>query len=263
MTPYIMDNAAEGERIEQKTDVVLTRGQLDWAGFAAGNHVLDLGCAAGTTSRIMAELVGRDGRVVGVDASETRIGDARRRTASDSVEFRHGTAEAIPLDDDVVDVAWSRFLFEYLPEPTHALREMIRVTKPGGTVAVSDLDGNCTWHDGMDTALRDELASAIESFGRGFDPGVGRKLPAMFLSSGLTDVQIDIRPYHVVCGRITEPELSHWRMKLTGVREALIGLGWSNERANALSAGFESHLLDERTFTYSVLVTVKGTRGST
>ncbi|MEZ6243540.1 MAG: methyltransferase domain-containing protein [Phycisphaerales bacterium] len=260
MSSYIMDNEAEGERIEQKTDSVLTREQLAWAGLTHGQRVLDLGCAAGTTSRIMADIVGPAGQVIGVDASGQRVEDARHRTASGNAEFRHGHADAVPLEDDAVDLAWSRFLYEYLPEPDKALREMIRVTKPGGTVVVSDLDGNCIWHDGMGSALQSEIAAAIDSFGPGFDPGVGRRLPAMFLASGLVDIDVDIRAYHIVCGRLTEPALIHWRMKLDGVRRSLADLGWPEERADALAKGFENHLLDDRTFTYSVLITVKGTK---
>jgi SAM-dependent methyltransferase len=198
---YIMDNASEGERVEQKTDAALTTEQLKWAGLHIGDSVLDLGCAAGTTSRIMAGLVGPEGRVVGVDASSMRVEDARSRTTDAHIEFVIGDAESIPLEDDSFDVCWSRFLFEYLPRPARVLREMIRVTRPGGSVVVSDLDGNCIWHAGMDDHLQREIAAAIATFGPGFDAEVGRKLPALFLASELSEVSLDIRPYHVVSGR--------------------------------------------------------------
>jgi len=257
-----MDNPAEGERVEQKTDGTLTVEQLRWSGLAEGMRVLDLGCAAGTTARIMAELVGPTGEVIGVDASDARIWDARSRTDAKQVIYRVGLADNVPIVDDEVDLAWSRFLFEYLADSRPALREMIRVTKPGGTVAVSDLDGNCIWHAGMKPELEAEIQAALDTFGSGFHPNVGRELPGLFLDSGLVGVTVDIRPYHAIVGSIVEPALSHWRMKLAGVRDALIGLGWDAQRANGLVDSFESHLHDPTTFTYSVLVTVKGVKPS-
>lgn len=260
MTNYIMDNAGEGERIEQKTDVERTVDQLTRSGLRAGMRVLDLGCAAGTTSRIMADIVGPSGQVIGIDASDSRIADARSRTDAPNVMYDIGLADKLPIGDDVIDFAWSRFLFEYLPDPRSAFHEMIRVTKPGGTVVVSDLDGNCIWHAGMNPELESEIEAALAAFGTRFDPRFGQKIPGMFLSSGLADVEVDIRPYHNIVGAIAEPALSHWKMKLEGVRFALVGLGWPVDRASRLKDGFESHLRNPATFTYSVLVTVKGVK---
>lgn len=262
MTGYLMDHPDEGERIEQKTDVELTLSQFAWTGLAAGMRALDLGCAAGTSTRLMGGLVGSGGTIVGVDASVDRIVDARARTEASHVEFRVGVAEDIPAEDDSFDVSWSRFLFEYVQEPRCCLREMIRVTKPGGTVAVSDLDGNCVWHAGMTGALQEELAEVIEIFGSDFNPRVGRELPAFFLQSELVDVCVDVRPYNVIVGSLDGPALSHWRMKLVGVREGLVRRGWLGERADRFVDQFLLHLRNPRSFSYSTLVSVKGMKPS-
>lgn len=137
---------------------------------------------------------------------------------------------------------------------------MIRVTRPGGTVAVSDLDGNCTWHAGMATDLAEDIDAAIRAFGPRFNARVGLNLPRLFLKAGLADIAVDIRPYHVILGPIVEQALSHWQMKLSGIREALERLGWTASRAARLVSGFEAHLLNPTIFTYSVLTTVNGCR---
>src|SRR5690348_1055305 len=121
---YIMESASEGQRIEAKTDLVLTEAQVKWAGVTSGQNVLDLGCAAGTTSRIIADLVGSSGTVVGVDGSQSRIDEARAHPGHRSwIDYRVGRAEAIPAAEGEFDVSWSRFLFEYLQTPEVTLRE--------------------------------------------------------------------------------------------------------------------------------------------
>lgn len=256
---YIMDNPAEGGRIERKTDRHLTLEQLRWAGVGPGMTVLDLGCAAGTTCRIMAEIVGTSGRVVGVDISAARLAEARRHPDhAAAIEYRCGRADALPADDAEVDVAWSRFLFEYLPRPAEALREMIRATRVGGVVAVSDLDGNCIWHYPPDPLLQTDLESALRTLGDDFNPRVGLGLYTMFIDAGLEAVEIDIRPYHVIAGRIDPHSAELWRMKLDGVTDALVARGWPSERAQALARRFLDHLNSERTLTYSTLITVRG-----
>jgi SAM-dependent methyltransferase len=254
-----MDTSDEGRRVERKTDRALTLGQLRWAGVREGARVLDLGCAAGTTCRMMADLVGDGGRVVGVDASAGRLieggGHAEHRS---SIEYRQGDAAQIPAADGEFDVSWSRFLFEYLPHPTDALHEMIRVTKPGGTVCVSDIDGNCIWHHPCDPHLRAEIDEALRTLGDGFNARVGLSLYTMFIDAGLREVAVDVRPYHVIAGTIDAEREEHWRMKLEGVSKALHARGWPSERAAALSQAFMDHLRDSRTFSYSVLISVRG-----
>src|SRR4051812_32849959 len=137
---YIMDSPTEGQRIERKTDSRLTVDQLQWAGVTAGQAVLDLGCAAGTTSRLLAEMVGPSGHVVGIDGSPRRIAEAEQHPEHcGTIEYRTGMAEELPAADEEFDLSWARFLLEYLQHPDVVLQEMVRVTKPGGTVAVADL----------------------------------------------------------------------------------------------------------------------------
>jgi ubiquinone/menaquinone biosynthesis C-methylase UbiE len=259
---YIMDSPSEGQRIERKTDRVLTERQLEWVGVCAAQKVLDLGCAAGTTCRILAERVGPSGSVVGIDGSAARLAEAQRHPDHRAwIQYRPGQAEALPAADGEFDVAWARFLFEYLREPGIALQEMVRVTKPGGTVAVADLDGNCTWHHPYPAHLAAAIEQALSDLAsNGFDPSVGRKLYHLAWEVGLTDIQVDVRPYHLIAGRVDPRAEALWDHKLQTVCDTLAKLGWSQDRAQKLYQGFMDHLRDESSFTYSVLITVKGQR---
>jgi ubiquinone/menaquinone biosynthesis C-methylase UbiE len=257
-----MESATEGQRIERKHNHDLTAKQLTWAGVKAGQRVLDLGCAVGTTTRQMAELVGPTGLVVGIDSSKPRLEEARRHPDHrSSIEYRCGQADAIPAGDAEFDLSWSRFLFEYLTDPRKAFSEMVRVTKPGGTVAVSDIDGNCIWHDPMPNEMARELEEAIQTLGHhGFDPNVGRKLYRYAWEAGLREIEVDVRPYHVVAGKVSPEAESLWRLKLETAARTLDGLGWEKGRAEHLVENFLSLLRDEGTFSYSVLISVKGKR---
>lgn len=256
---YIMDTLEEGQRIERKTDRPLTIEQLRWAGISSGLRVLDLGCASGTTSRLVAEIVGKSGIVVGVDASESRLEEGKRHTHHYStIEYRQGYAESIPATEREFDVSWSRFLFEYLTDPATALGEMIRVTKPGGTVCVSDIDGNCIWHSPCNAYLANEVDEAIRTLGIDFHPRIGLALYSMFVDAGLQDLKVDIRAYHIIAGTIDVEQEEHWVMKLRGVEQALQKRGWCSDRTAALVHHFINHLRDPRTLTYSVLISVRG-----
>jgi SAM-dependent methyltransferase len=263
--PYIMDSPTEGRRIERKTDNRLTGDQLRWAGVHAGQKVLDVGCAAGTTCRLLAEMVGSDGAVVGIDSSPGRIAEAGQHPAYRStIDYRIGMAEELPAADGEFDLSWARFLFEYLPDPSVALKEMVRITKPGGTVAVADLDGNCIWHYPYPASLAGDLEQAVATLRRhGFDPLVGRKLFHLAWGAGLEEITVDVRPYHLIAGGI-QPEIeSLWDHKLRTVSETLARLGWSAERARGFRQGLMAHFRDPGSFTYRVLITVKGKRPDT
>ena len=206
----------------------------------------------------MSQIVGSSGQIVGVDFSEQRLEQAR--SCSDvGIEYRHGQGERTPADDNEFDVSWSRFLFEYLLEPENVLSEMIRVTKPGGKIVVSDLDGNCLWHYPVSPEFECDLQSAIKTLRQaGFDPFVGRKLYYYAAKAGLEQIKVDAQPYHFYPGKINEIALEHWEIKLETVVQSLVKLGWKQERAILIKKQFLDVLSDEMSFSYSVLITVQG-----
>jgi len=116
------------------------------ASLLPGEFVLDLGSGGGFDVFIAGAKVGSTGRVIGVDMTPEMISKARRNTAAyrqqsglDNVEFRLGDIEHLPVADASVDVVISNCVLNLSPDKPQVWREIARVLKPDGRVAVSDL----------------------------------------------------------------------------------------------------------------------------
>ena len=157
-----------------------------------GTSVLDVGCGPGTITVDLAARVA-PGEVVGVDTSEAVLEQARAAAAEAgaAVTFRTGDATALPFPDASFDVVHAHQVLQHLSDPVAALREMRRVTRPGGVVAVRDADyAAMTWYPpsaGLDEwlALYHEVTAANAA-----EADAGRRLLSWALAAGFPAEQL-------------------------------------------------------------------------
>jgi SAM-dependent methyltransferase len=167
------------------------------ASLKAGEVVLDLGAGGGMDAFLAGPKVGASGRVIGVDMTPEMIMKARRNNASytkrsglANVEFRLGEIEHLPVADASVDVVISNCVLNLSPDKPQVWREIARVLKPGGRIAVSDL-----------ALLRPLPANVIESVEALVGCVAGAVLVSdteqMMRAAGLVDVQLKPKPEYV------------------------------------------------------------------
>ncbi|MDT7754556.1 MAG: hypothetical protein QOH27_454 [Mycobacterium sp.] len=113
------------------------RQKLVLLNIAPGDTVLDVACGPGNTTRTLVGQVGADGLVVGVDSSATMLAQAVRETsATDPVGYVRGDAADLPFGAATFDAVSCYGALYLMDEPFASLRELIRVLKPGGRIAV-------------------------------------------------------------------------------------------------------------------------------
>lgn len=110
----------------------------DAAGLKKGQDVLDVACGTGVLAIAALNRVGNEGSVTGIDPNEEMLAVARRKNTD--IEWRTGRAEQLPFEDATFDAVVSQFGFMFFEDRAQALREMMRVLRPGGRLAVAVCD---------------------------------------------------------------------------------------------------------------------------
>jgi SAM-dependent methyltransferase len=152
-----------------------------------GMRLLDAGCGIGLeTARLAAAHAGT--RVTGLDRNAELLGIARRRASEPNLEWLEGDLAALGLDSESFDAVRTERVLMYVPDLEHTLDDLIRVVRPGGRLALFELDyGGTILAPGAAVAGVEErvLAALHASLPQ---PLAGRRIPGLLTARGLRDV---------------------------------------------------------------------------
>jgi SAM-dependent methyltransferase len=202
---------------------------LQNAGLRAGMNVADFGCGIGATTRMLAEMVGPGGSVTAIDASEDQLVECGRLCTmggQTNVALWKADVTTTGLPSETFDLVYCRFLFIHLQDPAGCLREMRRVLKPGGILAVED--GDLGAAGSIPPSALDEFGRLFGRLGpmRGVDYRRGRDLYHLVTSAGFFDAEVDVHQRAVARGECRD--LLRWTFEEAGegfVNAALISDG--------------------------------------
>lgn len=220
------DNVAHFNAVDQSTDPgfftrfmdkshtlssirIYRQAMIDQLSIQAGATLLDVGCGAGNDAQELAQLVGASGRVVGIDASESMINEARARVSETHLPLEYHVAEAyqLPFAENTFDGCQASRIFEHLDEPGRALDEMVRVAKPGAPIVVADADFDLTIVDIPDRILARKMVHLVcDTVRQGW---MGRQLPQLFYAAGLNNI--------IVRGYVLPSDYAFFKMVFGGV----------------------------------------------
>jgi len=195
-THYVIRGGTEGRerlRILGRVMHASSMALLDRLGPRDGLACLDVGCGGGDATLELARRVAPHGKVVGVDIDETKLEIARHEAQQQGVanvvfqlsDIREASGES------EFDIVYSRFLLTHLSDPAGIVRAFYEHLRPGGVLAVEDIDfsGYFTHPKCQAFARYHELYCATVSR-RGGDPNIGPRLPLLLKQCGFEDVGV-------------------------------------------------------------------------
>jgi arsenite methyltransferase len=188
LTHVLYDTPAVADLPVEVTGLSLGCGDpVSLAGLRPGETMLDLGSGGGIDCFLAAQQVGPAGHVIGVDMTAEMVERARtnaRKVGLDNVEFRLGEIEHLPVADASVDVVISNCVINLVPDKAQVFREVYRVLRPGGRMAVSDMVARA--------ALPPELVADPEAWGACIAGAmVDEEYAAAVAAAGFQDVVVE------------------------------------------------------------------------
>lgn len=176
------------------------RRTYELMGLRPGAKVLDVGCGPATDTLALASRVGATGRVCGVDIDPDQIALAREKAVAAGVEgwttHQVIAGQQLPFDSNYFDAARSERVFQHNRDADTLLKEMVRVTKPGGAIIVLDTDWSTMSIDTelVDTEQKLKKFHVEKVIKNGYS---GRKLRGMFIQNGLNDIMVELAPAYI------------------------------------------------------------------
>ena len=168
-----------------------------------GQKIVDVGCGPGDFTRQLARLSNQKASVLGIDSNEKSIQaattDTKKARLSQSVSYKLGDVYKIPLEDGYADLTCCRTLLMHLTEPLKAVKEMVRVTKTGGSVVALEGGKMGAFHDPDDEEYSKLAERAHDAWVNGIrklegkEFKIGEKLPGIFQKAGLSNIKAEVQ----------------------------------------------------------------------
>jgi SAM-dependent methyltransferase len=210
-----LDNEIERLEIQSAFFEPLTLQTLQRAGITRGMRCLDVGCGAGSVTKILAEMVGRKGQVIGTDVDEKYLEYCRNYRSQPNVSFMHDDVGNSRLEKGSFDAIYSRFMFVHLKDARRAIHSMKQLVKKGGLIIIEELDHApdswlCYPESQSVNTLREIYVTLVKKAGG--DPYAGRKIYGLMVEESL-DANVHCnspcllmghRPYNTLGWRIAE-----------------------------------------------------------
>jgi len=131
--PWSSGNAYE--KFMGRWSFLVAQDVLKWLAIPPGLNWLDVGCGTGSITRLILETQ-KPAKIISIDSSEEFISYSKKKLNTPVVQFDIGTAESLNIDSGSIDAVVSGFVLNFIPDPEIAIREMIRVTNPGGKMGI-------------------------------------------------------------------------------------------------------------------------------
>lgn len=203
---------------------------LDAIGVRPGWRVLDVGCGPIGVLRLLSEAVGPAGEVVGLERESKFVEMARAevsRLGLTNVRIVEGDALSSGIEHGSFDLVHERLVMVNVPERDQLLVEMLALAKPGGVIALEDID-NVSWlcdppHESW-TALLEVFHGAFRAGGG--DPFIGRRLPALLRDAGVEGVETHVEAHVPQPG---EYRRTHLLALLESIRTRVVAAGLMDE----------------------------------
>ncbi|HEX9036481.1 MAG TPA: methyltransferase domain-containing protein [Ktedonobacterales bacterium] len=185
---YVGVMAAIRKQHEEMEDI---QPFLRFCDLHVGERVLDVGSGPGWHVRVVSRIVGPTGRAVGVDLSEAMLAEARQVAAARGVDvdFVHGSAYALPFEPNSFDCCLSVGMTDILEDPAHAVREMVRVTRPGGRICLAEHYNDGIFIGPSGTPLSKRLFAFVRE--HEFTPPSGYEMMSILKSQGTTIEKVE------------------------------------------------------------------------
>jgi ubiquinone/menaquinone biosynthesis C-methylase UbiE len=173
--------------------VRLRRRFLRFVPIRAGQRVLEVGCGTGVVMRDVAALVGSRGEVVGVDPSRSMLDAARALARSHALRrrmrWRLAPGAALPFAGDHFDTTLAITVLLHVADPAAVVREMVRVTRPGGRVGAQDQDFGTVAVTHPDRTLTERIMWGVATH-MYEEPHSGRRMPSLLRAAGLDEIRL-------------------------------------------------------------------------